>query len=66
MRVVVRALLGWGLIVGLVASIGAQTTAPAAPPVAPPTMQQRMQQMLEFAKTHYEKHEYRVAMRDGV
>ena len=22
--------------------------------------------MLEFAKTHYEKHEYRIAMRDGV
>ena len=29
-------------------------------------MQQRMQQMLVFAKTHYEKHEYRIAMRDGV
>jgi putative CocE/NonD family hydrolase len=25
-----------------------------------------MQQMMEFFKTHYEKHEYRIAMRDGV
>ena len=66
MRVGVRALLGWGLMLGLVASVGAQTKAPAAPAATPTTMQQRMQQMLEFAKTHYEKHEYRIAMRDGV
>jgi len=70
MRVVVKASWSWGLMVGLVASVGAQTTAPATPPVAqpapPPTMQQRMQQMLDFAKAHYEKHEYRIAMRDGV
>ncbi|HSY36074.1 MAG TPA: CocE/NonD family hydrolase [Acidobacteriaceae bacterium] len=66
MRVVVRAWFGWGLMVGLVASVGAQTKAPAAPTATPPTMQQRTQQMLEFAKTHYEKHEYRIAMRDGV
>ena len=32
----------------------------------PPTLQQRMQQMMGFFKTHYEKHEYRIAMRDGV
>ena len=29
MRVAVRGLLGWGLMVGLVASVGAQTKAPA-------------------------------------
>jgi len=50
------------LAVGAVA--GAQTTAPAAP-VTPPSPQQRMREMMEFYKTHYAKHEYRVAMRDG-
>jgi predicted acyl esterase len=45
------------------ASVGAQTTAAPAPALTP---QQRMQQMMDFFKTHYEKHEYRIAMRDGV
>ena len=64
MRVGVRAWLGWGLMLGLVASVGAQTRLRRA--AAHLLQQQRMQQMLEFFKTHYEKHEYRIAMRDGV
>ncbi len=33
---------------------------------AAPSPQQQMQQMLEFYKAHYAKHEYHIAMRDGV
>jgi putative CocE/NonD family hydrolase len=40
---------------------GAQTTAP----VTPPSPQQRMKELMDFFKSHYAKHEYRVAMRDG-
>ena len=43
-------------------SAGAQT--PAAPPA--PSPQEQMKQAAEFLKTHYAKHEYRIAMRDGV
>ena len=49
------------LVGGLTA--GAQTTAAPAPALTP---QQQMQQMMEFFKAHYQKHEYRIAMRDGV
>jgi hypothetical protein len=52
-----------------VLTIGLQAlaqTAPVAPPPPPTPMQQQMQQAMEFFKTHYEKHEYRIAMRDGV
>ena len=68
MRVVARALMGWSLMLVLVASAGAQThVGPPPPPPPPPTpMQQQMKQATEFFKTHYEKHEYRIAMRDGV
>jgi putative CocE/NonD family hydrolase len=38
----------------------AQTTASPAPAMTP------MQQFMAFAKSHYTKHEYRIAMRDGV
>ncbi|MES2394229.1 MAG: CocE/NonD family hydrolase [Acidobacteriota bacterium] len=44
--------------------IRAQGTAPAAP--AQPSARQQMQAMMEFFKSHYEKHEFRVPMRDGV
>jgi predicted acyl esterase len=60
------------LLVGLTASAAvAQTTPPAAlapsSPAAPaPSPQQQQQVLLDFFKTHYTKHEYRVAMRDGV
>ncbi len=64
MRVVTRTLMGWGVMVALVAAAGAQTKAPVAPP--PTSMQQKMQQTKAFLKTHYAKHEYRIAMRDGV
>jgi len=37
-----------------------------ATPAAPLTRQQQRAKELEFYKTHYAKHEYRVAMRDGV
>jgi predicted acyl esterase len=63
MRVGLRTALGWGLMWAMVAAAGAQVTA-APPPTLTP--QQRMQQMLTFFKTHYEKHEYRIPMRDGV
>ena len=49
--------------IAIAAECGAQTT-PAAPP--PPSPQQQMREMMEFFKTHFAKHEYRVAMRDGV
>jgi hypothetical protein len=52
------------MLAGMV-SVGAQTVA-AAPAPAPPSQQQQMRQMADFFKTHYTKHEYRIAMRDGV
>jgi putative CocE/NonD family hydrolase len=55
-----RKVLGFVMAMGIVGSVMAQTTA------APLTPQQQMQQTMEFYKTHYAKHEYRVAMRDGV
>jgi putative CocE/NonD family hydrolase len=61
-RWTVAATMGMAIAV----SVGAQTTAPAATPAPALTPQQRMQQMMEFFKTHYAKHEYRIAMRDGV
>lgn len=69
MRVVARTWMGWGVMVALVVAGGAQTkvAAPASPPApAPTSMQQKMQQAKAFFKTHYAKHEYRIAMRDGV
>jgi putative CocE/NonD family hydrolase len=50
------------LVMAMVVSAGAQTTAPA--PVLTP--QQQMQAAMEYAKSHYAKHEYHVPMRDGV
>jgi putative CocE/NonD family hydrolase len=65
MRVLVRVSMGLVLMVVGIVSAGAQTgTAVTTPP--PPSPQQQMQQMMVFAKTHYAKHEYRIAMRDGV
>jgi len=57
-----RKVLGFVMAMGMVVPAGAQTTAPA--PVLTP--QQQMQQALEFAKSHYAKHEYHIPMRDGV
>ena len=65
MRVAARALMGWGVMVALVVAGGAQTKV-AAPATAPSSIQQRMEEMKAFFKTHYAKHEYRIAMRDGV
>jgi len=59
MRVSVRALFGIGWMLGGLVSVGAQATAAVTPPSP-------RQQREEFFKTHYVKHEYRVAMRDGV
>jgi len=53
---------GLGLMVGLTIA-GAQT--PATAPAAP-SPQQAQREMAEFYKSHYAKHEYQVAMRDGV
>jgi len=50
-----------GLMMAMVVSAGAQTT--TAPVLTP---QQQMQAAMEYAKTHYAKHEYHVPMRDGV
>ena len=55
--------VGMGIDGGDGAWAVAQTTAAPAPALTP---QQQMQQMMAFFKTHYEKHEYRIAMRDGV
>ena len=65
MRVAARALMGWGVMVALAVAGGAQTKV-AAPATAPSSIQQRMEEMKAFFKTHYAKHEYRIAMRDGV
>ncbi len=65
MRVVARTWMGWGVMVALVVAGGAQTKAPAVA-TAPSSVQQRMEGIKAFFKTHYAKHEYRIAMRDGV
>jgi putative CocE/NonD family hydrolase len=54
-----------GIIFAGLGAAAAQTTTPTAPP-PPPSPQQQMHEMMEFFKTHYAKHEYRVPMRDGV
>ena len=55
--------VGLWMFLAVAGSAGAQTTAPTPPP---PTPQQQMRAYMEFVKTHYAKHEYRIAMRDGV
>lgn len=54
----------------LFSSIGlgfAQTKTPPAPPSSSqPSQQDQRRQLDEFYKSHYTKHEYHVAMRDGV
>ena len=55
-------LTGAVMMLGMSGAIAAQTTPAPAPE---PTPQQQRQQFLDFAKTHYAKHEYRLAMRDG-
>jgi len=52
-----------GVCVAFWLAIAGWSQVPAAP-AAPLTPQQR--QMLEFYKAHYAKHEYHIAMRDGV
>ena len=44
-------------------TVAAQTASPAPTPLSP---QQQMRKIAEFFKSHYTKHEYRIAMRDGV
>jgi putative CocE/NonD family hydrolase len=51
-----------GIAMAITISAAAQTT----PAPTPPSPQQQARDTLEFNKTHYTKHEYRVAMRDGV
>jgi len=53
-----------GLMVAMTARGQAPGAAPAKTPAPSPEEQRREQ--LEFYRTHYTKHEYRVAMRDGV
>jgi putative CocE/NonD family hydrolase len=53
----------WFVMLAGSLTAGAQTTVAPAPALTP---QQQMQQMMDFFKTHYAKHEYRIAMRDGV
>jgi putative CocE/NonD family hydrolase len=59
---------GWvlaGVLSGLTMQAVAQASA-APVPVPALTPQQQMQRSMEFLKSHYAKHEYRIAMRDGV
>ncbi len=44
----------------------AQTSSPSPEPAPQTSPQQERRQLEEFYRTHYAKHEYRVAMRDGV
>jgi putative CocE/NonD family hydrolase len=62
-----KAGLPCGLALAMLVAVPAQMIAqtPAAPPPAPSPRQQ-MRDTMEFFRTHYEKHEYRIAMRDGV
>jgi putative CocE/NonD family hydrolase len=68
MRLLLRVLLGCQLILTGMVSVGAQTTTLVAPPPPrPPSAQQQlMDEIMEFSKTHYRKHEFWIAMRDGV
>ena len=52
-----------GAMFALAIGIGAQTQTGSTAPLSP---EQRRQQAAEFYRTHYVKHEYRIAMRDGV
>ncbi len=60
--------IGLSFAIGLCTAVAVAQTpaAPAPPPATPPSPQQQMRAMLEFYKTHYTKHEYRIPMRDGV
>jgi putative CocE/NonD family hydrolase len=64
MGVALKSAVMAGVFLGSLAIASAQTQAPA--PTPQPSPQQRMREMAEFAKTHYSKHEYRIAMRDAV
>lgn len=63
-----RLMHGVGVLCGLgLAMVGvAGAQAPALAPAAVPSPQQQAREMMDFLKSHYAKHEYRVAMRDGV
>lgn len=66
---VIRSRWGWGALALSFAFpvIAAAQTQPATQTNAPqPSLQQQRRQMDEFYRTHYDKHEYRVPMRDGV
>ena len=65
-RLCVRAVVGVGLMLGGIAPAGAQAAAGTAAATTTPAKPSPQQKMMEFFKTHYVKHEYRVAMRDGV
>jgi uncharacterized protein len=64
MGVALKSAVMAGVFLGSLAIASAQTQATV--PTPQPSPQQRMREMAEFAKTHYSKHEYRIAMRDGV
>ncbi|HTV07556.1 MAG TPA: CocE/NonD family hydrolase [Candidatus Aquilonibacter sp.] len=53
-------------VTSAVGSALAQTKPPSPTPAPPPSMQEQRHQAEEFYRTHYTKHEYHVAMRDGV
>ncbi|AEU38183.1 CocE/NonD family hydrolase [Granulicella mallensis] len=64
MGVALKSAVMAGIFLGSLAIASAQTQAPA--PAPQPSPQQRMRELMEFTKAHYSKHEYRIAMRDGV
>jgi len=63
-----RVLVGVMLATTIVAGAQTETQAAVAPAAADakPSPEQEARAIKEFFKTHYAKHEYRVAMRDGV
>jgi putative CocE/NonD family hydrolase len=54
-----RVLKQAAVVVGILMAVGAGAQTTTAPTMTP------MQRMMEFYKTHYTKHEYRIPMRDG-
>src|ERR1700712_677562 len=57
------AVVGWGLMVGMASAALGQAPAAAPAPVSP---QQQQRDAAAYFQTHYAKHEYHIAMRDGV
>jgi putative CocE/NonD family hydrolase len=54
------------MMAAVLAASGLALVAQGTTPAPAPTPQQRQAQMLQFFKTHYARHDYKIAMRDGV